>query len=239
MPTTAQYRKALKVLDAKLAPTWRELLRRHWAAPRHTTSMALLARAVKYKNYRAANLNYGRLAAKIGSLVGIPPSEDYVNLHALATWKGTKRNFEGHFTFQMRPQLARALKSEGWVAGAKPPREPTNPAAWLEGEERKLFRLHRSRDAQLREAKLREVLEKTGRLRCEVPGCGFEFEHQYGDLGHGFAEVHHLVPLRQLRRPRKNRLADVAVVCSNCHSMIHRHGNCRPLSKVVPTKSNR
>jgi hypothetical protein len=90
MPATAQYMMALKALNTKLAPKWRELLRSHWAAPKHTTSAALLARAVGYPNHSAVNLNYGLLAAKIASLVGIPKRD--FNLRAIATWRDTRPN---------------------------------------------------------------------------------------------------------------------------------------------------
>jgi predicted HNH restriction endonuclease len=196
--------------------------------------VALLARAVGYRTYNAVNLNYGKLAGIIKKRLGNPPEwRNYVNLYALATWVNLSKT-EGDFTFQMRPQLARALERLGWVKGARAPDEPSDPAAYLEGEERRLFIRHRQRDARLRKAKLSDVLKKTARLRCEVPRCGFDFTRKYGDLGYGFAEVHHLVPLHKLRRPKKNRLQDVAVICSNCHRMIHRYGQCRPLNRVIP-----
>ncbi|HYT71491.1 MAG TPA: HNH endonuclease, partial [Gemmatimonadales bacterium] len=55
---------------------------------------------------------------------------------------------------------------------------------------------------------------------CEV--CGFDFLHRYGSIGDGFAEVHHKVPLGRALGERKTKLNDLAVVCSNCHRMLHR-----------------
>ena len=54
--------------------------------------------------------------------------------------------------------------------------------------------------------------------------CGFNFEEHYKEIGRGFIEAHHLVPLAELRG-RKVQLEarkDFAVLCSNCHRMIHR-----------------
>lgn len=63
---------------------------------------------------------------------------------------------------------------------------------------------------------------------CEV--CDFNFEDVYGELGLGFVEVHHLVPLSVNKRtPRNSTIADVAVVCANCHRMLHRYG-AEPIS---------
>lgn len=53
--------------------------------------------------------------------------------------------------------------------------------------------------------------------------CGFDFERRYGPRGAGFAEVHHLTPLASLRGEVvvTNPLTDVAVLCANCHRMVH------------------
>jgi 5-methylcytosine-specific restriction endonuclease McrA len=55
--------------------------------------------------------------------------------------------------------------------------------------------------------------------KCRV--CGHLFEKVYGQLGVGFAEAHHLVPLSQLRDNVKTRLSDLVTVCANCHRMLH------------------
>jgi 5-methylcytosine-specific restriction protein A len=44
----------------------------------------------------------------------------------------------------------------------------------------------------------------------------------YGQLGEGFAECHHTCPLAELPGERATRLAGSAVVCANCHRMLHR-----------------
>jgi hypothetical protein len=106
----------------------------------------------------------------------------------------------------------------------------------FEGETRRQFVLHRTRERALRFAKLRERFEEVGCLSCEVPGCGFDFEAAYGELGAAYAEVHHLKPLARLRGRTKTTLDDLAVVCANCHAMIHRGGNSRSLDEVRPRR---
>lgn len=57
--------------------------------------------------------------------------------------------------------------------------------------------------------------------KCEV--CGFSFEEFYGEIGTDFAHVHHIEPVSTMGGEQiVNPLLDLAVVCANCHAMIHR-----------------
>jgi len=106
-----------------------------------------------------------------------------------------------------------------------------------EGEERLIFIKHRKREKLLRDAKTAEAKKLAkGRLKCEVPGCGFDFETVYGELGRDYAQVHHLKPLRDRTTPSETKLTDLAVVCANCHAMIHRGGKCRALADLIPPR---
>jgi predicted RNA-binding Zn-ribbon protein involved in translation (DUF1610 family) len=108
----------------------------------------------------------------------------------------------------------------------------------FEGQSRQKFIVHRQRERKLRTEKLEEAARKNGgRLVCEVPNCGFDFFDRYGELGQGYAQVHHLIPLSHAPSSgRTVRLEDLAVVCANCHAMIHRNGECRRLEEVIPPK---
>lgn len=89
-------------------------------------------------------------------------------------------------------------------------------------EGRLLMRLHTSRERNRSavERKKANVLSVEGRLACEA--CGFDFEKVYGELGSGFAECHHTLPLAEAASSRVTRLADLAIICANCHRMMHR-----------------
>ena len=103
----------------------------------------------------------------------------------------------------------------------------------LEGE---LFRrvvFHRKRERYLRDSKIADVLDRTGALVCEVPGCDFDFARAYGKLGAGYAQVHHLFPLAQRDSAQTTLLSDLAIVCANCHAMIHRGGESRELLSLI------
>lgn len=105
----------------------------------------------------------------------------------------------------------------------------------FEGWRRRAFIWHRYREATLRRAKIAEVrAANKGRLRCQVPRCGFDFGKQYGGLGDGYAHVHHLQKLSKSPKGRKVTLKDLAVVCANCHAMVHLGGQCRDLRNLIP-----
>ncbi len=77
----------------------------------------------------------------------------------------------------------------------------------------------RERDPKLRAKKIARVLRDGGTLGCEV--CGFDYGRTYGSRGQGYIEVHHVRPLHD-SGPTTTRLRDLALLCSNCHRMIHR-----------------
>lgn len=87
-------------------------------------------------------------------------------------------------------------------------------------------RTHRKRERS-RELVLmaKQVFRKqnNGRLFCEV--CGFDFGKTYD--APDFIEVHHRIPLCELEPRTKTKLSDLAMVCANCHRMLHQ-GNPWP-----------
>lgn len=88
--------------------------------------------------------------------------------------------------------------------------------------------LCRERNQELiRRAKERYMRAHDGSLSCEI--CGFNFASTYGYLGDGFIEVHHVKPVSQMKDGERTNIDDLIMVCSNCHSMLHR-------KKPWPTK---
>jgi 5-methylcytosine-specific restriction protein A len=88
-------------------------------------------------------------------------------------------------------------------------------------EGRVMTRLHlvRERSPKLARARKAQALRRHGRLSCEA--CGFDFQAHYGERGAGYIECHHTRPVHLLRPGDKTRLEDLALVCANCHRMIH------------------
>lgn len=71
----------------------------------------------------------------------------------------------------------------------------------------------------IRRIKQKALLENK-MLNCEV--CGFSFLETYGEAGEGFIEAHHKNPLHTVEGESKTSPNDIALVCSNCHRMLHR-----------------
>ncbi len=89
---------------------------------------------------------------------------------------------------------------------------------------------------QRREYRLHRVIERKGNYSDKVKkyhgtvcqACSFDFEKMYGKIGSDYIDAHHLVPLSELRVgvDYKYSIAnDFAVLCANCHRMIHRSKN--------------
>lgn len=97
------------------------------------------------------------------------------------------------------------------------------------------LRLHtrRERNPAIARKKKSSAVKAHGRLACEV--CGFDFTETYGDLGEGFIECHHIVPVSEWPdEGGSTRLSELALVCSNCHRMLHRS---RPWPSIADLKS--
>lgn len=84
-----------------------------------------------------------------------------------------------------------------------------------------LTRLHhyRERDPSLAKKRKAQALAAHGRLACEA--CDFDFVATYGERGLGFIECHHTKALETLQAGAKTKLSELALLCANCHRMIH------------------
>lgn len=90
-------------------------------------------------------------------------------------------------------------------------------------EGKKMLKLHLIRERNqylITKAKQKFKKEHNGRLFCEV--CNFDFTDKYGDLGVDFIEAHHIKPISEMDINEKTKIEDIVMLCSNCHSMIHR-----------------
>lgn len=94
-----------------------------------------------------------------------------------------------------------------------------------------VLRLHKryERDRKLVSEKLKSA-KAAGPLACEV--CGFDFKKVYGELGAGYIEVHHLTPVHAIKPGQKTKMSDLALLCANCHRMVHRPKDLLPLTSL-------
>jgi len=118
-------------------------------------------------------------------------------------------------------QLAESIRAAEARGDFKPLTRPVPEENDEGGEEgRLLVRRHVSyeRNRKLRKQKL-DATRRAGKpIACEV--CGFDFARTYGDRGSGYIECHHVVPLH-FSGPGRTRLSDLALLCANCHRMVH------------------
>lgn len=89
----------------------------------------------------------------------------------------------------------------------------------LEWEDLRKLRIHKRVE---RNRSLAAKVKKHLGFTCQA--CGFNFEAVYGPLGRNYIEAHHLTPVSDLRGKRiaLDPKTDFAVLCSNCHRMIHK-----------------
>lgn len=92
--------------------------------------------------------------------------------------------------------------------------------AFAEG--RQLYRRHQQRERSSTAVRMKKAnaLRTQGHLVCEA--CGFEFGTVYHELGDGYIECHHNVPVSEYAAETRTRLEDLSLVCANCHRILHR-----------------
>lgn len=239
--TATDYMNAITSLGQNgLTGNDRRMLRFHYRSAAWETTARRMSSACGWKNPTTANIHYGKLGRLIGSALGLRGAGEAVSV--LVTFDEPAAHSDWEAIWALRPELARALERLGVVSPGH--RLQTRPRrlgsrrdpieVGFEGAMKSRWVAHRKRERGLREQKITDVLHDTGRLRCEVTACGFDFAQTYGDLGLRYAEVHHVLPLSARGgKNAKTRLKNLAVVCANCHAMIHRGGKSRPLAQIA------
>lgn len=111
--------------------------------------------------------------------------------------------------------VAEALEEEWALLLKQPPRilPPTEPSA-IEGTMTETMRYVRGRSRHLRE----HALAAANGVCCV---CGTDYSKLLGGKGVRVLQAHHRRQLAASDAPRVTKLSDLAVVCANCHSLIH------------------
>jgi 5-methylcytosine-specific restriction protein A len=98
--------------------------------------------------------------------------------------------------------------------------------SWLEGRQRLVQHLERERNQTL----VRKKKKHASSLRCEA--CAFSFSAAYGECAAEYCELHHLVPFAQIELAAQTRLQDLAILCANCHRVVHLRNPPHTLEEV-------
>jgi hypothetical protein len=78
------------------------------------------------------------------------------------------------------------------------------------------------------------IVAEAKRLKgCVCEACDFDFGAVYGTIGEGFIEAHHIEPLSERNGvDKQTTVDDFAMLCSNCHAMVHKEEPAMPISKL-------
>lgn len=127
----------------------------------------------------------------------------------------------------------------GWPgdASASEPTDMEDAECFPEGTEKRRMHLYRERNQSLVNEAKRQASERDPLLHCEV--CGISFQHVYGDIGREFIEAHHKVPVSQLNPETQSKVEDIALVCANCHRMLHRGEELSTVQELRDHVANR
>jgi 5-methylcytosine-specific restriction protein A len=96
-------------------------------------------------------------------------------------------------------------------------------------EDLRKFRFHKRIE---RNVQLSKKVKKAQGFTCKA--CYMNFKKVYGVLGNDFIEAHHLIPIAKLSKEKiqLDVKKDFVVLCSNCHSMIHKLSDPSNLSEL-------
>jgi 5-methylcytosine-specific restriction protein A len=114
---------------------------------------------------------------------------------------------------------AKTVRDSVALLAREPLSEPVTEQELEADESSVVIRAHRSRERNRRlvQEKRKRRLAETGALACEA--CGFDSAAAWGVPG--ITEVHHVKPVSKLAPGETTKLADLRLLCPNCHRLVH------------------
>jgi 5-methylcytosine-specific restriction enzyme A len=207
---TDDYIRAFK--NIAVAPHHMRMLQAHYHQKDHTITATQMSKTLGYPTYAAANLHYGKLGRLVAEQPGWSPLPEQT-IFVIVTFNKPER--EWHWI--MRPQVAEALESFGWVETEYPqtPEEVEATASFYEGAVRRI-----TVNAYERSSEAREKCILCYGCCCAV--CGLVLAEKYGEVAQGLIHVHHLRQLSEVNAAYcVDPVRDLRPVCSTCHAVIH------------------
>ena len=136
------------------------------------------------------------------------------------TWKITDKGYEYLSFYKFDLDKKRMVHRSNIVSD-------DDENSFPEGVEKyKIHRFYERNPIIVKKVKERRIRQNK-ESRCDI--CNFSFEERYGSYGRGFIEAHYTIPISELNGIKKTKIKDIALVCSNCHRMLHRR---RPWLKM-------
>ncbi|ARV17653.1 hypothetical protein AEP_00693 [Curvibacter sp. AEP1-3] len=183
---------------------------------------------------------------KLGAVLGQRTGETYRNMNGVYMKLMNFRRFDPLYMAEGKSGLTRGNQDEArvWDRFASDPKRLAEVAGYIrqgitehqadeelagpdelgivEAEEGRLVtRMHRYRERDRRlvaEAKS-QAMKQQGRLICAA--CNFDFSKRYGEVGANIIDVHHTKPVHTMEPGEKTKVADLVLLCSNCHRVVH------------------
>jgi 5-methylcytosine-specific restriction protein A len=115
------------------------------------------------------------------------------------------------------------VKKQFWDLESKPAiiiESEEEKSSFVEGGIVERMHLHRERNSRLIKVVKETFKIKFGKLFCQI--CEFNFTEMYGVLGEDFIEAHHTIAISFMNPNHQTKPEDIALVCANCHRMLHR-----------------
>jgi 5-methylcytosine-specific restriction protein A len=104
--------------------------------------------------------------------------------------------------------------------------EDPEERSWAEGEPRIVshLRTERRRDPKAAAEKRRQLRsENEGRLICENSDCSTDWYALFpAEIAEGVFEIHHTVPLSEMKEGHETVVEDLRCLCASCHRAEHR-----------------
>jgi len=146
------------------------------------------------------------------------PWEHFVYVDWQKNYKKIKVNLEAnlHTVLELDKQRLKKIAEAERKAEEKIKEnvKKTEKKEWFEGALQRAESSFRKRNRGLIEQKKSE-----SDYHCEV--CDMSFEEVYGKLGKEYIVAHHKKPIGSRKKASKTTLEDIALVCANCHDMLH------------------
>jgi len=96
---------------------------------------------------------------------------------------------------------------------------PPIPPSFPEGVKKQRWHEYRERSSEVIRLAKEQAYQRDPLLQCEA--CAFSFVERYGELGRKFIEAHHKIPIATLKPGSRTKVEDIALLCANCHRMVH------------------
>jgi 5-methylcytosine-specific restriction enzyme A len=191
-----------------------QMLLANYYAPNRTLTATMMANAMGYDHYSAANLQYGILGGLVGDKLGWNPLPEY-KVNVLVEF-GEPDESGRDWQWKMKPAVSEAIELLRWTEEQHTmPEEIDEIEPIYEGAKRKISvnAYERSNIAR------KECLLHYG---CKCTACDLNLFDYYGEIAQGRIHVHHLKPLSEINSEYKiDPIADLRPVCPNCHYIIH------------------